>query len=218
MFVGHIAAAMAGKKISTTTSLVWFVAAANFVDLLWPIFLLVGIETVAIDPGNTAFTNLDFVSYPWSHSLLMGILWGVALGSFARWRGVSKEASIVIGALVVSHWVLDFITHRPDLPLLPGQGAESMYGLGLWNSIAGTYAIEGLLWVAGIALYLSVRRARGWVGHLALWSFVVINTLMWATGPSSPLPSDARALAPPRRPRRTRRRARASARRLRASP
>lgn len=193
MFVGHIAAAMAGKKISTTTSLVWFVAAANFVDLLWPIFLLAGIETVAIDPGNTAFTNLDFVSYPWSHSLLMGILWGVALGAFARWRGVSREASIVIGALVVSHWVLDFVTHRPDLPLWPG--AESAFGLGLWNSMAGTYVVELLMWVAGIGIYLSVRRPRGFAGHLAFWSLVGVTTVMWAASPFSPPPPNAGAIA-----------------------
>lgn len=193
MFVGHIAAAMAGKKISTTTSLVWFVAAANFVDLLWPIFLLAGIETVAIDPGNTVFTNLDFVSYPWSHSLLMGIVWGVALGAFARCRGVSKKASIVIGALVVSHWVLDFVTHRPDLPLWPG--AENVFGLGLWNSLVGTYVVELLMWVAGIGIYLSVRRSRGWAGHLAFWSFVGVSTVMWAASPFSPPPPNPSAIA-----------------------
>ena len=193
MFVGHLGVSLAGKKLSTSTSLVWFVVAANFVDLLWPIFLLAGIETVRIAPGITAFTPLDFVSYPWSHSLLMGVVWGVVLGAVARWRGVSREGAMVTGALVVSHWVLDFITHRADLPLWPG--AQARYGLGLWNSITWTFIIESAILIAGIALYLSVRRQRGWMGQLALWSFVAVSTVMWATGPFSPPPPDERSMA-----------------------
>ncbi len=188
MFVGHIGAAFAGKRLSPSTSLVWFVAAANFVDLLWPIFLLLGIETVRVAPGDTAFTGLAFESYPWSHSLLMVVVWGVALGALARWRGVDKRGSMIVGALVVSHWVLDFVTHRPDLPLWPGQ--ETGYGLGLWNSMVGTYAVEIVLWAVGIALFLRVRR-----GGVAFWSFVVVSTLMWATSPFAPPPPDASAIA-----------------------
>ncbi len=193
MFVGHIALSLAAKKASPTTSLVWFVVAANFVDLIWPIFLLLGVESVRIDPGNTAFTPLDFASYPWTHSLLMGIVWGALLGGLARWRGVSGGAAKLIGALVVSHWVLDFITHRPDLPLWPG--AMAKHGLGLWNSISTTFVLEGALWVAAIVLFLRARKLRGVHGRIAFWSFILLNTLLWVTGPSAPPPPDSTALA-----------------------
>lgn len=193
MFVGHLALALAGRRASRGTSLVWFVVAANFVDLIWPIFLLAGIEHVRVDPGNTAFTPLAFESYPWTHSLLMGVVWGAALGALARWRGVSSGAAWLIGALVVSHWVLDFITHRPDLPIWPWPGGH--YGLGLWNSVVGTFAVEGLIWIVTIAAFLGVRRPRGVHGQIAFWSFVLVSTLLWASGPFSPPPPDARSLA-----------------------
>lgn len=193
MFVGHLAVSFAGKRAHPGTSLVWFVAAANFVDLIWPVFLLLGLETVRIDPGNTAFTPLDFVSYPWTHSLLMTVVWGAALGAFARWRGVSPRASLWVGAVVVSHWVLDFVTHRPDLLLVPWGGPR--VGLGLWHSVPGTFAVESVLWLAGIAAWLSVRRpARIW-GQLAFWSFVIVSTLLWASGPFGAPPPDEHALA-----------------------
>lgn len=193
MFVGHLAVALTGTKLSRPTPLVWFVLAANLVDLIWPIFLLLGLERVRIDPGNTAFTPLAFESYPWTHSLLMGVVWGIALAALARWRGVSSAGAWIVGALVVSHWVLDFVTHRPDLPLFPWP--NGVYGLGLWNSIPATLIVEGLLWIAAIAIYLGVRRPRGIQGQIAFWSFVLISTLLWASGPVSPPPPDEHALA-----------------------
>jgi len=193
MFVGHLALALSGKRISRDTSLVWFMIAANLVDLIWPLFLLAGIERVRIDPGNTAFTPLAFEWYPWTHSLLMGAAWGVALGALARGRSVTRHGALLAGALVVSHWVLDVISHRPDLPIWPWP--DGVYGLGLWRSIAATFVVEGLLWIAGLAVFLRTRRPRGVHGQVALWSFVLLSTVLWATGPFSPPPPGERALA-----------------------
>jgi hypothetical protein len=193
MFVGHLAIALAGRAASRTTSLAWFVTAACFVDLVWPLLLLAGVEQVRIDPGNTAFTPLAFDSYPWSHSLLMGCAWGAALGFFARTRGVAIAEAWLVAVLVVSHWLLDVVTHRPDLPLWPGEGA--VHGFGLWNSIPATFVIEGALWIGAIAWFQRTRRPRGALGHLAFWSFVVTSTLVWSTGPFTPPPADAHALA-----------------------
>src|SRR5215208_4533406 len=135
MFIGHFALGLAAKRAVPSVSLGVLFAAAQLADLLWPIFLALGLEQVRIDPGNTALTPLDFVSYPYSHSLVLLLVWGAAMAlvcsPFARGRHVFA----VISALVVSHWVLDFITHRPDMPLYPG-GAK--LGLGLWNSIVAT--------------------------------------------------------------------------------
>lgn len=193
MFVGHLAVAFAGKKVSHATPLVWFVAATTFIDLLWPLLLLLGIEVVSVDPGNSAFTPLRFDSYPWSHSLLTVVGWGLVFGAFARWRGVSRQGAVLAGALVVSHWVLDLLTHVPDLPLWPG--AATAYGFGLWQSIPASFLVETSMWIAGLALFLSARRPRGAQGHLALWSFVGVSTVLWATGPFSPPPPSAGAVA-----------------------
>jgi len=193
MFVGHLAVALSGKVVSQRTPLVWFVAAANLLDLIWPIFLLLGLEHVRIDPGNTAFTPLAFDAYPWTHSLLMSGVWGIALAALARRLGVAPSAARFIGAVVLSHWVLDFVTHRPDLPLTPWSAGR--YGLGLWHSIPATLVIESIIWIAGIAFFLRVRRPRGVHGQLALWSFVLVSTFLWASGPFSPPPPDERSLA-----------------------
>ena len=193
MFVGHLALALAAKRAVPKAPLGWLMAAVTTLDLIWPVFLVAGVEQVRVSPGATAFTPLVFESYPWSHSLLMALLWGVLLAALGRWRGFSPQLGYWLFGLVISHWVLDFVTHAPDMPLWPG--GSPRLGLGLWNSIPGTFAIEGLMWVAGIALYLRGRRATRWIGPVAFWSFVIVCTFMWAAGPWSPPPPDARSLA-----------------------
>src|SRR5437763_10930689 len=117
MFIGHNAVGFASKRLAPRTSMLWLMAAPMLLDLLWPLFLVLGIEHVRIAPGNTKFTPLDFYDYPWSHSLLMSIVWGVlfALVYFATSRYAAGAVTLAFG--VVSHWIFDFITHRPDLPL-----------------------------------------------------------------------------------------------------
>jgi hypothetical protein len=193
MFVGHMALAFAGKRVNPRISLGWLIAAATAADLLWPVFLLAGIEHARIVPRATASTPLVFDSYPWSHSLLMLVLWGFALGMVTRWRAADARTLWLIVALVVSHWVLDFVTHAPDMPFWPG--ASPRVGLGLWNSIPGTFIVEGALWVACLTMYLRGRRARHWMGRVALWSLVGISTVMWASGPWSAPPPSEQALA-----------------------
>ncbi|NOT09462.1 MAG: hypothetical protein HOP28_14825 [Gemmatimonadales bacterium] len=193
MFVGHLAVALIAKRASPKTSLGWYVAAATALDLLWPLFLLAGIEQVRIVPGAMAFNFLVFDSYPWSHSLLMVMAWALLLAAMARRFGVDTRSASLIGVLVVSHWVLDVVTHAPDLPLWPGHSPR--FGLGLWNSALGTLLIEGALWVAALALYLAPRRATAWMGRLALWSLVLVCSAMWAMGPWSPPPPSAESLA-----------------------
>ena len=117
MFVGHLAAAFTAERIEPKVPLGAGVAAAFGLDLLWPLLLLLGLETVHVDPGNTAFTQLDFASYPWSHSLLLTLVWGGVATMAGRALLGDLRRGLVIGALVSSHWVLDFVTHRPDLPL-----------------------------------------------------------------------------------------------------
>src|SRR5512140_1902671 len=139
MFLGHFGVAMAGKQVAPRPSLGTLVLAAQFVDGLWPILLLLGIEQVRIAPGITAVTPLDFTSYPYSHSLLADALWAALVaGAYWMFRRDARGA-LWLGALVLSHWLLDFASHRPDMPLWPGSPG---LGLGLWFSLPATLAVE----------------------------------------------------------------------------
>jgi hypothetical protein len=162
MFLGHFGVALGSKPASPRVSLGTLFLAAQFLDLLWPIFVLAGIETVSIAPGITRVTPLDFVSYPYSHSLAAAIVWSLAAsGIYGAARGWARGAAVV-GALVFSHWVLDFVTHRPDLPIAPGVAAR--VGLGLWNSVAGTVIAEAALFLGGAAFYLRTTQPRDRIG------------------------------------------------------
>src|SRR3954451_11110945 len=114
MFIGHLAAALVGKRAAPRTSLGLLLAAATLLDLLWPVFLLVGWERVVIQPGNTAFTPLDFASYPISHSMVTALGWSVLAGGVYYAATRYGYGAWTVGALVFSHWVLDWLTHRPD--------------------------------------------------------------------------------------------------------
>ena len=192
MFVGHLAVALGAKKLEPRLPLAALTAAAFGLDILWPVFLLAGLEVVRIDQGNTRFTPLDFVSYPWSHSLLMSVVWGTLAALVAAASLQSKRGALIIGALVVSHWILDWITHRPDLPLWPGGPLE---GLGLWNSLAATILVEGVLFASGIAIYLGASHARDAIGRWAFWALVLVTGAAWILGPVTPPPPGVTALA-----------------------
>jgi membrane-bound metal-dependent hydrolase YbcI (DUF457 family) len=192
MFVGHLAAALGAKTVARKAPLPLLIGASFGIDILWPVLLLLGVESVVVDPGNTAFTALDFEWYPWSHSLLMVVVWGVLLAGVVRLAGGSVRVAVVSGGVLVSHWVLDWVTHRPDLPLWPG-GVET--GLGLWNSVPGTLVVEGLLLVAALVALYRVVEFRRRQGHVALWSLVGLCVVIWASQPFSPPPPGATAIA-----------------------
>jgi hypothetical protein len=190
MFVGHLAVALVAKRAAPAANLGWLMAGVTALDLIWPVFVLAGLEHVRIVQGATAFTPLVFDSYPWSHSLVMAVVWGLALVAVARWREVRASAGLLV-TLVISHWVLDFASHAPDMPLWPGPSPR--LGLGLWYSIPLTLVIEGSLWILAIVVFLKGRPRRR-EGRVAFWSLVVVSTLLWATGPWSPPPPSTRAL------------------------
>ena len=167
MFIGHFAAGFASKRIAPRPSLSWLFVACQWPDLLWPILCLVGMEHFRIAPGDTAFTPLAFDYYPWSHSLLMDVLWGVALGLLYLARRGDKRGAMMIGALVLSHWVLDWVTHRPDMPILPNN--DHLVGLGLWNSVFGTIVVETLMYFAALWVYEKTTAANDRIGRIGFW-------------------------------------------------
>jgi hypothetical protein len=193
MFVGHLSLALAAKRWEPNVNLAWLMAGVTALDLVWPIFLLTGLETVPIAPGATAFTPFVFTSYPWSHSLAMTFVWGLTLVTVARSARVPASAWTLLAALVLSHWVLDAVTHAPDMPIWPGNGPK--VGLGLWNSIPATFAIEGTMWVAGIAIYIHTLSQRNRRPGLLFWAFVLVCSAMYVTLPYTAPPSTVKAVA-----------------------
>jgi membrane-bound metal-dependent hydrolase YbcI (DUF457 family) len=192
MFIGHYALAFAAKRIAARTSLGTLVAAPTLADILWPVFLLLGWERVTITPASDPFLNLTFDSYPITHSLLALVGWGLLFGILYRMRAGDARGALLVALLVVSHWVLDFVVHRPDLPLYPG---GPKLGLGLWNSVRGTISVEAVMFVAGIGMYLAATRARDRVGRYGLWGLVVVLAASYGASLVSPPPPSVTALA-----------------------
>ncbi len=193
MFIGHFAVAFAAKRAAPKVSLGTLFIACELVDIAWPAFLLAGLERAAIHPGITAFTPLEFIHYPWTHSLLMCGLWAVSFGILYFLLQKNARGAIVVGTVVLSHWFLDAIAHRPDLPLMPG--GEARIGLGLWHSIPATLALEGALFAAGLALYLQGTRPNDGAGRWGLWALVAFLLVAYAGAAFGPPPPGMEAVA-----------------------
>jgi hypothetical protein len=199
MFLGHYALGLAAKRVDPRLPLPVLLAAPQVLDLLWPVFVLAGVERVEVAPGDTAFTPLRFDSYPWSHSLAMSLLWGALFAvAVAVVRGRSGQATsaregALVAALVVSHWVLDFASHRPDMPLWPGGGP--LLGLGLWRSVPATLAVEIALFAAGAALYVRATQARDRTGTWAYVGLIAFLAAVYVGNVLGPPPPSATAVA-----------------------
>lgn len=191
MFLGHFGVALAAKKAAPRVSLGWLVVGTQLADLLWPIFLILGWETVRIAPGITRVTPLDFTWYPFSHGLVADVAWGALLGAgYFAWHR-DRLGALVLAACVPSHWLLDYVVHRPDLPLYPG---SALHGLCLWNSLTSTLVVELGLFVAGLAIYLRATRAWG-AGRPVLWAWSGFLVLAYAASVFGPPPPNVRTLA-----------------------
>jgi membrane-bound metal-dependent hydrolase YbcI (DUF457 family) len=192
MFIGHFGLGFAAKRWSPDVSLGTLFLAAQFIDLLWPLFLIAGWEEVAIDPGNTAFTPLHFVSYPYSHSLLAVVFWAAVFGLVYFMTQKSRKSAFIGAGLVVSHWILDLVTHRPDLPLA-FEGSAKL-GMGLWNHPAATIALELALFFSGVGLYSYATRPRNKWGENALWALILLLVVIYMANAFGGPPPDATTL------------------------
>lgn len=193
MFIGHFAVAFAAKTAAPRASLGTLVLAAAFLDIVWPVLVLLGVEHLRIVPNFTAVNPLDFTYYPWSHSLAMTIVWSVAFGLVYFAASRDRAGAFWLGLVVASHWVLDFVSHVPDMPLYPGGGEK--LGLGLWRSIPATFAVEGALFAAGIAVYLRATRSQDRVGSIAWWAFVALLLALYVPGPWASRPPSESVVA-----------------------
>ncbi len=192
MFLGHVAAGLAAKRVAPKASLVWLLAAPTLADLLWPVLLALGLEEVRIAPGITAASPLDFVHYPISHSLLLLAVYGAILAGFYFAVRNDRAGAAAVGLLVVSHWILDWISHRPDLPLTPWPGPKE--GLGLWNSVPATLLVEGAMFAVGIQLYARTTAAKDSIGSWSFGAFVALLAVLYAGSIFGPPPPSLGAL------------------------
>ena len=193
MFLGHYALAFGAKRLAPAVSLGTLFMACQFADLLWPTLVVLGIEVVEIDPGNTLVTPLNFVKYPYSHSLVMLLVWSVvfALLYLAIRRG--RVGAITVGALVFSHYVLDVITHRPDMPITI-EGSTRL-GLGLWNYPGTTLAVESAMFIIGATIYSAVTREKDRIGKIGLWLMIATLVAIYFAALWGPPPPNSRAVA-----------------------
>jgi membrane-bound metal-dependent hydrolase YbcI (DUF457 family) len=187
MFLGHYGMALAAKRVAPGESLGSTVTASQWVDLLWPLFLILGWERVRVVPGLMAANNLEFVHYPITHSLLAVLGWGLLFGGLVYLITRRRRGALVLGILVVSHWILDIPVHASDLPLWPG--SDIRVGAGLWRSLTWTLVLEFGFFFGGLVLYLQGTEARNRVGGWGLWSMVFLLSLFYLSSFAGPPPS-----------------------------
>ena len=187
MFIGHFAVGLGVKKVAPQVKLGTLFFAAQFLDLFWPLLIIAGIEHVRINPNIIPFLRLDFYDYPISHSLFTSLIWSGLIGGTYYFINKNKRNAFIVGCTVFSHWLLDFISHIPDLPLAPG--FSTFFGLGLWNSTLATIIVESALFLVGIFLYLRTTKAKDKTGVVAIWAliiFLVICSIANIVGPPPP--------------------------------
>jgi hypothetical protein len=166
VLLGHCAPALALKAVAPRVPLWALVAGVYLLDILFPIFVLTGIEQARIVPGFTASNDLDLFDMPWSHSVLAGVVWALLAGALAAWMWPATRwrAGLAMAAAVLSHMALDIPVHVPDLTLAGNHTPR--VGLGLWNHRALAIAVEAGVLVAGVLVlarssWAAAARRRG---------------------------------------------------------
>lgn len=193
MFIGHYAVGLASKKLAPRASLGALIAAPILLDLLWPIFLLLGWEHVSIEPNTNPFTRLAFVWFPISHGLIAVVGWATLFASL--YFGIARYlwGAIMMWIGVISHWLLDAVVHRPDLPLYAG--SNRLVGLGLWNHRWVTVAVESAIFVFGLWVYRRQTKAKDKIGTYVFWAFVIFLLTAYGLAAFGPPPPSVKAIA-----------------------
>ena len=191
MFIGHYGVGLASKKGAPRVSLGTLFMAAQWLDLIWPILLVLNVEHVIIHPGDTKMTSLNFEYYPYSHSLMFSLIWSVLFGLVYYIFRKNLKNSLILALLVLSHWVLDLLVHRPDLALYPGGPFE---GFGLWNYPAVEIILEFIIYIGGIVLYLMITKPRDKIGTFSFWGLIILLALFHIVNLTGPPPPDEKMI------------------------
>jgi len=193
MFIGHFALGFGAKKLAPQVSLGILLLASQLADIIWPNLVLLGIETLKIQPGVTLMTPLDFTSYPYSHSLAALLLWSLIFAViYLALSRAGLKAAFVLAVLVLSHWILDVLTHRPDMPITLGESPK--IGAGLWNYPIIAIPFELLLFGIGVWLYQHHTAPLNRKGSIGFWLLVLFLLAVYVAnvasvaGPPPPSP------------------------------
>jgi hypothetical protein len=188
MLVAHYAVGLIAKRAEPRINLGTLVLAAMIADFAWCVFMIVGLENVQFKSGMGAGNYFYPTNIVMSHSLVMDAVWATLLASaYLLWWRYPRGASVIF-LVVLSHWLLDFVSHRPDMPIAPGM--HRYVGLGLWSSIPATLLVEGGFWCLGILLYVRATRSKSLTGTLVFWSGVILLTLVWFSNIAGPPPQN----------------------------
>jgi len=193
VFVGHYGVAFLVKRFEKQIPLWQLFLAVQFVDVLWCVFILLGVEKARITQDYRGSLPLDLSYMPFTHSLIAAIVWSIvaylAYRSFASKTGPSAHrASVLVALAVLSHWVGDLIVHRPDLPLY--DDAHKM-GLALWNYPLAALALETGIYFGGMWLYLRAMSATTFMGKhgMVILGFAIlaiqVTVFWWPVLPSA---------------------------------
>jgi membrane-bound metal-dependent hydrolase YbcI (DUF457 family) len=194
MFVGHYGVSFATKKVDASIPLWMLFLAVQWLDVIWAPLVLLGIEKVRIVPGFTATNPLDLYYMPYTHSLVAAVVWSAAAaGAYRLLSRATARTSLLVGLAVFSHWILDFVVHRPDLPLYDN---TAKVGLGLWNHPALAFGLEALLLFGGMVAFLRARPTQ----RIAITTFGVVMLgiqayVFFGPPPASPATAASTALA-----------------------
>lgn len=192
MFVGHYGPSFVAKRLAPGVPLWVLFLAVQLLDVLWAIFVFLGLERVRIVPGFTRTNALDLYYMPYTHSLPGAVAWSAAAATVYRWLTGSGRGGIVVGAAVFSHWLLDLLVHRPDLPLYDN---TAKVGFGLWDYPYLTLLVEAALFFGAMALYLAGSQPLTSRPRYAMPAFGAAIVLMQASMLFTPPPPSDRALA-----------------------
>jgi len=193
MFIGHFGIGLGAKRFAPKISLGMLFLSAQFLDLLWPTLLLLGVEKVKIEPGATVMSPLAFTYFPYTHSLLMACIWGLAIGILFYVVKRDLRGAAILALCVLSHWILDLLVHRPDLPLTFQEIHK--VGFGWWNQRTLAILSEGLIFVLGLFLYLRNTRAKNGVGRYGFWAMIVMLVCIHMNNLLGPVPTSVNAIA-----------------------
>lgn len=187
MFIGHFGLSFAAKKLAPKVSLATLFIATQLPDVLWPFMLMFNIEKVAISPGYTEMNAFEFLYYPYTHSLFMGVVWSIVCTLIYALIKKDTRGAIIVGLCVLSHWFFDLVVHRADLPISPF--SDYKVGFGLWNHVAATLIIESILFFGGLFIYTSITKSKNKKGSWGLGFLAALLILATITNTFGPVPA-----------------------------
>ncbi|MFB5086601.1 permease [Psychrobacillus sp. PGGUH221] len=181
MFAGHFGISATVKSKTPETPLWSLIVSTQLLDIVFIPFILVGLENIE-SIGDGGYGN-DMIYAFYTHSLVGSLILSILAALLAK-RLWGRKSGIIIGAVVFSHWILDFIVHRPDMPILPGNiGNLPLLGLGLWETVPGSVLLEALLLAIGCFFYFSyalkkevfAHKGKGIMAGCAMTAFLLLS-------------------------------------------